>query len=198
MFDNINKEKLRNIILFKYCFQLIIYPIIFGLIIMLVAFFTMLIVFDLEYSVSMLFGKSVLFGVEFDSWWCGFALSGIINLINILSVVPFFKLIADSLSKDNVQTSEIEFTKIMPMYELQCIRQLKRFMCDTFSRKKSEEAFIYDQNNKKYRFFWNEKYGNIEELKKLANAQILKITYFKRSKIIFDCQIIQFAAQIDT
>lgn len=198
MFDNINKEKLRNIILFKYCFQLIIYPIIFGLIIMLVAFFTMLIVFDLEYSVSMLFGKSVLFGVEFDSWWCCFALSGIINLINILSVVPFFKLIADSLSKDNVQTSEIEFTKIMPMYELQCIRQLKRFMCDTFSRKKSEEAFIYDQNNKKYRFFWNEKYGNIEELKKLANAQILKITYFKRSKIIFDCQIIQFAAQIDT
>ena len=84
MFDNINKEKLRNIILFKYCFQLIIYPIIFGLIIMLVAFFTMLIVFDLEYSVSMLFGKSVLFGVEFDSWWCCFALSGIINLINIL------------------------------------------------------------------------------------------------------------------
>lgn len=198
MFDNINKEKLRNIILFKYCFQLIIYPIIFGLIIMLVAFFTMLIVFDLEYSVSMLFGKSVLFGVEFDSWWCCFALSGIINLINILSVVPFFKLIADSLSKDNVQTSEIEFTKIMPMYELQCLRQSKRFMCDTFSRKKNEEALIYDQNNKKYRFFWNEKYGNIEELKKLANAQILKITYFKRSKIIFDCQIIQFAAQIDT
>lgn len=184
--------------MFKYCFQLIIFPIIFGLIAMLVAFFTMLIVFDLKYSVNMLFGKSVLFGVEFDSWWCCFALSGIINLINILSVVPFFKLIADSLSKDNVQTSEIEFTKIMPMYELQCIRQLKRFMCDTFSRKKSEEAFIYDQNNKKYRFFWNEKYGNIEELKKLANAQILKITYFKRSKIIFDCQIIQFAAQIDT
>lgn len=198
MFDNINKEKLRNIILSKYCFQLIIYPIIFGLIIMLVAFFTMLIVFDLEYSVSMLFGKSVLFGVEFDSWWCCFALSGIINLINILSVVPFFKLIADSLSKDNVKTSEIEFTKIMPMYELQCLRQSKRFMCDTFSRKKSEEAFIYDQNNKKYRFFWNENYGDIEELKKLASAQILKISYFKCSKIIFDCQIVQFVAQTDT
>lgn len=193
MFDNISKEKLRNIILFKYCFQLIIFPIIFGLIAMLVAFFTMLIVFDLKYSVNMLFGKSVLFGIEFDSWWYCFALSGFINLSNILSVVPFFKLIADSLSKDNVQTSEIEFTKIMPMYELQCIRQSKRFMCDTFSRKKNEEAFIYDQNNKKYRFFWNEKYGSIEELKKLASAKTLKISYFKHSRIIFDCQIISEA-----
>lgn len=198
MFDNINKLKLRNIILFKYCFQLIIFPVIEGIFMMALFFLIMLIAFDLEYSINMLSNKSIFLGIESYPWVLIVVAMYLINLPNILAVKPFIELIFDCLSKDNIKTAEIEFTKIMPMYELQCLRQSKRFMCDTFSRKKNEEALIYDQNNKKYRFFWNEKYGNIEELKKLANAQILKITYFKRSKIIFDCQIIQFAAQIDT
>lgn len=197
MFDNINKEKLRNIILSKYCFQLIIFPVIEGIFMMALFFLIMLIAFDLEYSINMLSNKSIFLGIESYPWVLIVVAMYLINLPNILAVKPFIELIFDCLSKDNIKTAEIEFTK-MPMYELQCLRQSKRFMCDTFSRKKNEEALIYDQNNKKYRFFWNEKYGNIEELKKLANAQILKITYFKRSKIIFDCQIIQFAAQIDT
>lgn len=198
MFDNINKLKLRNIILFKYCFQLIIFPVIEGIFMMALFFLIMLIAFDLEYSINMLSNKSIFLGIESYPWVLIVVAMYLINLPNIVAVKPFIELIFDCLSKDNIKTAEIEFTKIMPMYELQCLRQSKRFMCDTFSRKKNEEALIYDQNNKKYRFFWNEKYGNIEELKKLANAQILKITYFKRSKIIFDCQIIQFAAQIDT
>ena len=198
MFDNINKLKLRNIILFKYCFQLIIFPVIEGIFMMALFFLIMLIAFDLGYSINMLSNKSIFLGIESYPWVLIVVAMYLINLPNILAVKPFIELIFDCLSKDNIKTAEIEFTKIMPMYELQCLRQSKRFMCDTFSRKKNEEALIYDQNNKKYRFFWNEKYGNIEELKKLANAQILKITYFKRSKIIFDCQIIQFAAQIDT
>lgn len=198
MFDNINKLKLRNIILFKYCFQLIIFPVIEGIFMMALFFLIMLIAFDLEYSINMLSNKSIFLGIESYPWVLIVVAMYLINLPNILAVKPFIELIFDCLSKDNIKTAEIEFTKIMPMYELQCLRQSKRFMCDTFSRKKNEEALIYDQNNKKYRFFWNEKYGNIEELKKLANAQILKITYFKRSKIIFDCQIIQFAAQTDT
>lgn len=189
MFAKISKGDLRNIILFKYIFQLLIAPII--------AIFIMdILVILLE---GFIYGFDECFSLFHEVAWgmpawitlllCWY----LINLTNILSVVPFFKLIADSLSKDNVQTSEIEFTKIMPMYELQCIRQSKRFMCDTFSRKKNEEAFIYDQNNKKYRFFWNEKYGSIEELKKLASAKTLKISYFKHSRIIFDCQIISEA-----
>lgn len=193
MFVKISKDNLRNIILFKYIFQLLIAPIfasfIMDIFVMIIEGFTR--------------GFDKCFTLFYETVWgmpvwimlivCWY----LINLTNILSVVPFFKLIADSLSKDNVQASEIEFTKIMPMYELQCIRQSKRFMCDTFSRKKNEEAFIYDQNNKKYRFFWNEKYGSIEELKKLASAKTLKISYFKHSKIVFDCQIIQFVAQAD-
>lgn len=198
MFDNINKLKLRNIILLKYCFQLIIFPVIEGIFMMALFFLIMLIAFDLEYSINMLSNKSIFLGIESYPWVLIVVAMYLINLPNILAVKPFIELIFDCLSKDNIKTAEIEFTKIMPMYELQCLRQSKRFMCDTFSRKKSEEAFIYDQNNKKYRFFWNENYGDIEELKKLASAQILKISYFKCSKIIFDCQIVQFVAQTDT
>ena len=161
-------------------------------------FLIMLIAFDLEYSINMLSNKSIFLGIESYPWVLIVVAMYLINLPNILAVKPFIELIFDCLSKDNIKTAEIEFTKIMPMYELQCLRQSKRFMCDTFSRKKREEAFIYDQNNKKYRFFWNENYGDIEELKKLASAQILKISYFKCSKIIFDCQIVQFVAQTDT
>lgn len=189
MFDNISKEKLRNIILFKYIFQLLIAPIIASFIMDILVILLEGFIYGFDKCFSLF--HEVAWGMP--AWITLLLCWYLINLTNILSVVPFFKLIADSLSKDNVQTSEIEFTKIMPMYELQCIRQSKRFMCDTFSRKKNEEAFIYDQNNKKYRFFWNEKYGSIEELKKLASAKTLKISYFKHSRIIFDCQIISEA-----
>lgn len=189
MFAKISKVDLRNIILFKYIFQLLIAPIIASFIMDILVILLEGFIYGFDECFSLF--HEVAWGMP--AWITLLLCWYLINLTNILSVVPFFKLIADSLSKDNVQTSEIEFTKIMPMYELQCIRQSKRFMCDTFSRKKNEEAFIYDQNNKKYRFFWNEKYGSIEELKKLAYAKTLKISYFKHSRIIFDCQIISEA-----
>ena len=186
MFAKISKGDLRNIILFKYIFQLLIAPIIASFIMDILVILLEGFIYGFDECFSLF--HEVAWGMP--AWITLLLCWYLINLTNILSVVPFFKLIADSLSKDNVQTSEIEFTKIMPMYELQCIRQSKRFMCDTFSRKKNEEAFIYDQNNRKYRFFWNEKYGSIEELKKLASAKTLKISYFIHSRIIFDCQII--------
>lgn len=189
MFAKISKVDLRNIILFKYIFQLLIAPIIASFIMDILVILLEGFIYGFDECFSLF--HEVAWGMP--AWITLLLCWYLINLTNILSVVPFFKLIADSLSKDNVQTSEIEFTKIVPMYELQCIRQSKRFMCDTFSRKKNEEAFIYDQNNKKYRFFWNEKYGSIEELKKLASAKTLKISYFKHSRIIFDCQIISEA-----
>ena len=189
MFAKISKGDLRNVILFKYIFQLLIAPIIASFIMDILVILLEGFIYGFDECFSLF--HEVAWGMP--AWITLLLCWYLINLTNILSVVPFFKLIADSLSKDNVQTSEIEFTKIMPMYELQCIRQSKRFMCDTFSRKKNEEAFIYDQNNKKYRFFWNEKYGSIEELKKLASAKTLKISYFKHSRIIFDCQIISEA-----
>ena len=149
MFAKISKGDLRNVILFKYIFQLLIAPIIASFIMDILVILLEGFIYGFDECFSLF--HEVAWGMP--AWITLLLCWYLINLTNILSVVPFFKLIADSLSKDNVQTSEIEFTKIMPMYELQCIRQSKRFMCDTFSRKKNEEAFIYDQNNKKYRFF---------------------------------------------
>lgn len=59
-------------------------------------------------------------------------------------------------------------------------------MCDTFSRKKNAELLLYDENKNKYRFYWNENYGELDE--KTLTEKRLKIRYFKRSKIIFFCE----------
>lgn len=78
----------------------------------------------------------------------------------------------------------VEF--LWPNYKLQTIRESKRFMCDTFSGKKNAELLLYDENKNKYRFYWNENYGELDE-KTLAEKR-LKIRYFRRSKIIFSCE----------
>lgn len=36
-------------------------------------------------------------------------------------------------------------------------------MCDTFSGKKNAELLLYDENKNKYRFYWNENYGELDE-----------------------------------
>lgn len=77
---------------------------------------------------------------------------------------------------------------ICPNYELQTIREQKRFLCDTFSRKQNVELLLYDQDKNKYRLYWNENYGAFDETLMADNHEIsILIRYFKRSKIVFSC-----------
>ena len=85
---------------------------------------------------------------------------------------------------------EIQIKKLFPYYELQCLREKKRFICDTFSKKKNVEIYIYDEQKKKYRFLWNEGYGgSAEEVERILLGDNLrvKIKYLKHSKIIVGC-----------
>ena len=91
--------------------------------------------------------------------------------------------------KGGEEERNIALQNVLLNYELQTIRESKRFMCDTFSRKKNLELLLYDENKNKYRFYWNESYGELDE-KKLFEAKTLRIKYFPRSKIIFSCEII--------
>lgn len=192
MFEKISSKRLKLILVFKYFFQLILAPIILGLLIDLLWFIVGIIKFDLNYMMDDLFGKYIILGVEVYGWSLMIGFGYVVGLANILSVLPFCKLILDCILKDSEITKEIELSNELPAYELQCIRESKRFTCDTFSRKKNAELFIYDENKTKYRLFWNENYGSYEKAEQIIfDGKKLKISYFKRSKIIFRCELIK-------
>lgn len=178
MFEKIAKKKFKKIILFKYTFQLILVHFILGTIGSIIIFVEEWIRLGWEGAIQSFF-------VEFPAYLLGYAISLFCGLANILSVIPYCKLIADCI-KGGEEERIITVEFLWPNYELQTIRESKRFMCDTFSRKKNAELLLYDENKNKYRFYWNENYGELDE-KTLAEKR-LKIRYFKRSKIIFSCE----------
>lgn len=191
MFDKISSKRLKLILVFKYFFQLIIVPIIIGFLTNLLGFIVGIIKFDLNYMMDYLFGKYIILGIEVYGWVLPIVLGYVVGLANILSVLPFCKLILDCILKNSEETKEIELFNELPAYELQCVRESKRFICDTFSRKKNAELFIYDENKTKYRLFWNENYGSYEKAEQIiCDGKKLKISCFKRSKIIFSCELI--------
>ena len=49
-------------------------------------------------------------------------------------------------------------------------------LCDMFSRKKNAELLLYDQNKNKYRFYWNENYGELDE--KTVDGEKIENTIF--------------------
>ena len=172
MFEKISKEKFKKIILFKYTFQLILIHFILGTIVSLIIF--------VEEAIQSFF-------VEEPTYLLGYAISLFgAGLANILSVIPYCKLIADCI-KGGEEERIIIVGSWWYNYELQTLRGSKRFMCDMFSRKKNVELLLYDQNKNKYRFYWNENYGGGFDEKKLTEKR-LKIRYFKRFKIIFSCE----------
>ncbi len=181
MFANISKQKIKKIIVLKYTFQLILIHFVLGTICSIVVFLEEWIRLGWEEAIQSYF-------IEFPAYFFGYALSLFCGLANILSVLSFFKLIADCL-KGGEEERNIALQNVLPNYELQTIRESKRFMCDTFSRKKNLELLLYDENKNKYRFYWNESYGELDE-NKLFEAKTLRIKYFPRSKIIFSCEII--------
>ena len=192
MFDRVNKTKFKRLLIWKYFFQLVIFPILVGLLYAVFAFFAEVAfrgwdttVRDMTEVVTIWFLTAPLI-VNIVIIWTAIAL-----IVNILSVIPFIKLIIDTISKDDEITKEIEVTNVFLPYELQCVRQSKRFIWDTFSRKTNIECFIYDENKTKYRFFWNESYSSTvkDADPEICRAKRLKISYFKRSRIIFRCEV---------
>ena len=179
MFEKISKEKFKKIILFKYTFQLILVHFILGTIGSIIIFVEEWIRLGWEEAIQSFF-------VEEPTYLLGYAISLFgAGLANILSVIPYCKLLVDCI-KGGEEERIITVGFLWPNYELQTIRESKRFMCDTFSRKKNAELLLYDENKNKYRFYWNENYGELDE--KILTEKRLKIRYFKRSKIIFSCE----------
>ena len=191
MFEKISKRKLKGLMLWKYLFQLLLTPIILSILMNLLFFIEEWIRLGINRAISLIFHKHEFFGLIIPGG-IGFSFLAIVcNLVNILSVVPFIKLLIDCMSKADEETKEIEVYNTLPPYELQCYRQSKRFISDTFSRKENIEMFIYDENKTKYRFFWNENYGEKVEESKICQAKRMRISYFKHSKIIFRCEILE-------
>lgn len=185
MFEDISKQKLKKIIVYKYFFQLILIHAVLGTILSAICFLVVVILSGWKDNIDIQNFFSNVFGIGF-----GYLLSFFCGLANIFSVVPFIELILDCLKGGETERI-ITVQSICPNYELQTIREKKRFMCDTFSRKKNAELLIYDQDKNKYRLYWNENYGTLDEKLFAENSkQQLMIRYFSRSKIIFSCNIV--------
>lgn len=182
MFENITKEKFKKIILFKYAFQLIFVHAVLGTILSAICLAAVAILSIWNDSINVQSFFSIFFGIGF-----GYLLSLFCGLTNILSVIPYSKLLSDCLTGEE-EERVIIVQSICPNYELQTIREQKRFLCDTFSRKQNVELLLYDQDKNKYRLYWNENYGAFDETLMADNHEIsILIRYFKRSKIVFSC-----------
>lgn len=190
MYDKVSKAKLKRIFVFKFAFQLFATPLIASFLMLTLMFIALLIVTLAQgNSVKELIDKNFTIKPgEFDMYNLCLLMGGLSVLPTILSVIPFTELIIDCFSKNDEETKEIYVSKIFFPYELQCVRQSKRFICDTFSKKENIEVFLYDENKKKYRMFWNENYGDYAMADDVTRADRLKISYFKHSKIIFKCE----------
>ena len=114
---------------------------------------------------------------------CNFG--GFAFFFNILSVVPFIKLIVDKI-QNTEEEKIIEIMDYKDCHELLGFSDRKKFMVDTFAKRKSLECIIKDQDKMKYRFFWDERFG--DENATTFSTQKTRIKYFKHSKIIFFCE----------
>ncbi len=191
MFDLIDENKLRRLLIWKYFFQIIISPLIISVLVNLFLFFCCMIIRGLDATIELETQRVDIIGIDFHGWAAGLFLCFLIMFVlNLLSIIPFINLIIDDISKKHV-SQIITIIKILPAYELQCLRESKKFICDTFSRKKNMEIFIYDENKKKYRLFWNENYSSVKDVPDdFFEAEQLRITYFKYSRIICDVEIL--------
>lgn len=192
MYNKITPQKLKWLYIFKYFFQLIIAPLLLGGTI-LGAVFTVFWIRDGydQACLSCLHDSINFLGIKNVNSAVAFILTGVVlNVVNILSVIPFIGLIEDLFTK-NVIEKEITFASVFPMIELQCARQSKRFICDTFSRKDNSEVFVIDENKKYYRLLWNENYGSKAEFEKFEKAERLKIQYLRHSRIIVGVEVLE-------
>lgn len=181
-------KQLRKNFFWKYVFQLFLVPVIFGIFVELLFVGIKLLLGEGNEIFKDLFidSKFAIYG-----WVWGFIFAILINFSNSLSLPTFIKLLYDCIKRHEIEAT-IKINKLFPIYELQSIRQKKRFICDTFSRKANVEIYIYDEDGKKYRFLWNENYGgNSEDVERVLLEDVaIKIRYMKYSKIIVSCKMI--------
>lgn len=191
MYNKITLQKLKWLYIYKYFFQLFLAPIISGVIYIIIFFTVTVFTNGKEQAITDFFGKAEdsLFGIH-NGCIITLIFSYILNIPNILSCIPFIGLIEDLLTKNNIIEKEITFASVFPMIELQCARQSKRFICDTFSRKDNSEVFVIDENKKYYRLLWNENYGSKAEFEKFEKAERLKIQYLRHSRIIVGVEVL--------
>lgn len=198
LFDNIDKNKCKRVFFWKYCYQLVIMPTFYGLIASVCIF-----IFEVAYAgwdvaVADLFLTPV--NIWFVSGSIFFIFQIVITLLDILaqflSLQTFINLVIDLIFGNNDKSKDIEFIRMNVPYEFFVERpNYMNFSCDRFSKKKHLSLYLYDENNKKYRFFWNEKFSTMplsQVKEEIYKASRLRISYLKHSKIIFKCEVIEY------
>ena len=195
MFEKISKKKMKRLMLWKYIFQFLIVPLIISVIVIVGSGIIRALLFGFSEMVEMLLSDKyrlfIIAGGEVPLIVIFLVYFYLIDFANILSIGPFIKLIVDCICKDDEKTKEIEISAVKPASELQGGKRSKRFACDIFSKKENLELLLYDGKREKYRFFWNENYGEKIEESKIHQAKRMRISYFKHSKIIFRCEILE-------
>lgn len=193
MYNKITLQKLKWLYIFKYFFQLIIAPLLLGGTI-LGAVFTVFWIRDGydQACLSCLHDSINFLGIKNVNSAVAFILTGVVlNVLNILSIIPFIGLIEDLFTKNDVIEKEITFASVFPLIEISSYFGPHRFICDTFSRKDNSEVFVIDENKKYYRLLWNENYGSKAEFEKFEKAERLKIQYLRHSRIIVGVEVLE-------
>ena len=190
MFSLITKNKMKRLMIFKYVYQLFLVIIVFGV----AGNLAIIPLFWLGWGDDFVERFFILEPAYLGMFFIGAmtAISG-----GFLSYVPFVKLVADGCSKNDEEASVIQIERFRINYEMNGFLTHKRFWCDTFLRKENLELLVYDTAGGKYRLNWNENYGSFAEAKKILDCPKVAIRYFKRSKIIFDCKVIDGEEQLD-
>lgn len=193
MYNKITPQKLKWLYIFKYFFQLTVLPVIFGCVTSLLDFVITCIRVGYQQALNDTFFYPVVFwDIQFPNGITLLIFLGlIINILNILSVIPFIGLIEDLFTKNSVIEKEITFASVFPLIEISSYFGPHRFICDTFSRKDNSEVFVIDENKKYYRLLWNENYGSKVEFEKFEKAEKLKIQYLKHSRIIVGVEVLE-------
>ena len=187
MFEKISGKRLSRLFLWKYFCQFFIDPLCLSVCACAICLVVLSIKNGFFVAVKEMFGNSG----NLNDLQAITMVMYITNLVNALSVITSIKILIDIMQFHEIEITT-KITKLFPCIELQGLRQKKRFACDTFSKKKNVEIYVYDEAGKKYRFFWNENYGgSSEEVERvLLEGVTVKIKYLKYSKIIVACEIL--------
>ena len=195
MFNKISKNKLKNALLFKYFFNFFIGPFI-----ILFLFFVVCSILDyILVWLGLVSDDSISWPIIIESFnfiihqWVFWFAYGMTILVNIIGFVHFIILIIDIILGKTVENEIIEIKDVSQCKELfATFREKKRFLIDTFSRKENCELVLYGEGKKRFYLFWNEKYGDKNKYYKFLKPETkrVKISYFKKSKIIYDLQFL--------
>ena len=180
MFSKITSKQLKKKLLFKYCFQLFVSPIILGTLLTLIFWLVDVFRLGLNQAYYHFFVEEPWLLVGYiGALFC-------VLLTNGLSISPFIKLFFDKIEK--AERAEVKNFQVYPSFEIHGLSKAKAFVCDTFSKKQQRELALFARENgkrKKYRLFLDERWGDIKKFEDIVwRNNTLKISYFKYSRVI--------------